>query len=149
MPPTGPLEEAEKHRRKSRLLASLTEPQLPRIELPEDLKIIWTPEETPFPETFKLQEALPPQEILDEALDHLHATFHPQTQHNAAYNPTPTLKSEPTLALYCPIEGGDYVVDATVWELARRTGSEVIVLDAVQLAAGEHGHFGKGMSTFY
>ena len=29
-------------------------------------------------------------------------------------------------------------------ELARRTGSEVVVLDAIQLAAGEWGAFGKG-----
>ncbi|TRM57547.1 hypothetical protein BD626DRAFT_464684 [Schizophyllum amplum] len=145
--PTEPADDAEKHRRKTRLLASLSEPRLPPIELPEGLNILWTPEAAPFPETFKLQEALPPPEILDEALDHLHATFHPQTQHNAAYNNSPTLKSEPTLALYCPIEGGDYVLDATVWELARRTGSDVVVLDAVQLAAGEHGHFGKSAAT--
>jgi hypothetical protein len=51
--------------------------------------------------------------------------------------------------LYCPIEGGEYVIDETVRELARRTGSEVVVLDAVQLAAGEWGHFGKGKVIFY
>ena len=32
-------------------------------------------------------------------------------------------------------------------ELALRTGAEVLVLDAVQLAAGEWGHFGKGSSS--
>ena len=54
---------------------------------------------------------------------------------------------EPALALYCPIEGGDYVLDETVREMARRTGADVVVLDAVQLAAGECGHFGKGASV--
>jgi hypothetical protein len=44
------------------------------------------------------------------------------------------------------IEGGEYVIDATVRELARRTNAEVLVLDAVHLAAGEWGAFGKGMS---
>jgi hypothetical protein len=38
------------------------------------------------------------------------------------------------------------VIDETVRELARRTNSEVVVLDSVQLAAGEWGHFGKGES---
>jgi hypothetical protein len=36
------------------------------------------------------------------------------------------------------------VIDETVRELARRTGAEVVILDSVQLAAGEWGHFGKG-----
>lgn len=87
---------------------------------------------------------MPPPEILEEALNNLHITLHPQTQNRAVYASPQGPPTEPTLALYCPIEGGDYVVDATVRELARRTGSEVVVLDAVQLAAGEWGDFGKG-----
>ena len=31
-----------------------------------------------------------------------------------------------------------------VKEMARQTNADVVVLDAVQLAAGECGHFGKG-----
>jgi len=45
------------------------------------------------------------------------------------------------------VEGGEYVLDETVRELARRTGAEVLVIDAVQLAAGEWDHFGKGKSS--
>ena len=45
------------------------------------------------------------------------------------------------------MEGGEYVLDETVRELAWRTGAEVLVIDAVQLAAGEWGHFGKGKSS--
>jgi hypothetical protein len=41
------------------------------------------------------------------------------------------------------------VVDETVRELARRTGAEVVILDSVQLAAGEWGHFGKGEDFDY
>ena len=46
-------------------------------------------------------------------LDKSHIALHPQTQHRAKYG---------SLALYCPIEGGDYVVDETVKELVRRAG---------------------------
>lgn len=53
------------------------------------------------------------------------------------------------MALYCPIEGGEYLIDETVRELARRTGSDVVVIDAVQLAGGEWGHFGKGASIMF
>jgi len=52
--------------------------------------------------------------------------------------------SEPTLALYCPVEGATYTIDNTVKEIARRAGADVLVLDAVELAAGEWGHFGSG-----
>ncbi|KAF9052950.1 hypothetical protein BJ165DRAFT_1339470 [Panaeolus papilionaceus] len=95
---------------------------------------------------FNSEEAhtrLPPPEIFEEALDNLLITLHPQNQHRAL-NPAPGTARpvEPTLALYCPIEGGDYVIDATVQELAYKTGSEVLTLDGAQLAAGEWGHFG-------
>ncbi|KAF8078024.1 hypothetical protein FPV67DRAFT_1557446 [Lyophyllum atratum] len=82
----------------------------------------------------------------DDALNKLLITLHPQTQHRATYTSPLGAPTEPTLALYCPIEGGDYIIDATVAELARRTGAEVLVLDAVQLAAGEWGHFGPANS---
>jgi len=90
---------------------------------------------------------LPPPEILEEAWDNLLITLHPQNQYRAAYATGGSSRPvEPTLGLYCPIEGGDYVIDATVRELAFRTGAEVVVLDAVHLAAGEWGPFGKGTS---
>lgn len=91
------------------------------------------------------KDALPPLEIFNEALDNLMITLHPQNQHRAMLaSGTSTRPIEPTLGLYCPIEGGDYVIDNTVRELAFQTGSEVLVLDSVQLAAGEWGAFGKG-----
>ena len=65
------------------------------------------------------------------------------SQHRSVY-PSPTGTIEPTLALYCPIEGGDYIIDETVRELSRKTNSDVVVLDSVQLAGGEWGSFGKG-----
>ena len=44
-------------------------------------------------------------------------------------------QAEPTLALFCPIDGGDYVVDDIVKGLMRRVGADVVVLVSVQLAA--------------
>jgi hypothetical protein len=80
-------------------------------------------------------------------LDNFHVTLHPKTQHRATYTPqdgSANSTVEPTLALYCPIESGDCVIDETVKELARRVGADVVVLDCAQLAAGPAGMFGPG-----
>ena len=120
-------------------------------QLPASLDILWSPEPHPRASTstdFQNLD-LPPSEIFEGVLDNLHVTLHPQTQHRATYTPQDGSASstvEPTLALYCPIEGGDYVLDETVKELARRVGADVVVLDCVQLAAGSAGKFGSGAS---
>ena len=111
--------------------------------LPTDLNILWAPD-SQLDDDNRSLTALPPPEVFHDALTNLVITLHPQTQHRAAYSSQGNGLTEPTLALYCPIEGGDYVVDETVRELARRTYSDVVVLDAVHLAAGEWGAFGKG-----
>lgn len=115
-------------------------------QLPTSLDILWSPE--PHPTASDLQNPdLPPSEIFEGVLDNLHVTLHPKTQHRATYSPQDGSANsivEPTLALYCPIEGGDYVVDKTVEELARKVGADVVVLDCVQLAAGSAGQFGPG-----
>ncbi|KAJ6630739.1 hypothetical protein B0H10DRAFT_1982677 [Mycena sp. CBHHK59/15] len=142
-PESPPPDEPEKPKRKTKAIPK--DPEIP-LELPEGLvlEILWRPESDPGPSN---SEALPPPEIFDEALHNLHITLHPQTQHRATYPSPIGPLLEPTLALYCPIEGGEYVVDATVRELARRTNAEVLVLDAVQLAAGEWGAFGKAANS--
>ncbi|KZV71876.1 AAA-domain-containing protein [Peniophora sp. CONT] len=84
--------------------------------------------------------SLPPPDILDEALNNLAIALHPQTQHRAAYGGG---APEPSLHLYSPLEGGDYVLDDTVRELARRTGADVVVLDAAHMAAGAFGRYGS------
>ncbi|KAI0647163.1 AAA-domain-containing protein [Trametes meyenii] len=119
------------------------------VPLPPNLNILWTPDSDPNEpsSTAPRDNTLPPPEIFNEVLHNLHIVLHPQTQHRAAYSSGGSSLVEPTLALYCPIEGGDYIVDATVREMARQTGADVVVLDAVQLAAGECGHFGKAASA--
>lgn len=128
--------EKPKRRKVIRLPESDKEPAPP---LPADLNILWSPDVEPSPQS----TALPPSDIFKEALNNLLITLHPQTQHRAIYTSAAGPPLEPSLALYCPIEGGDYIIDETVRELARRTKSDVIVIDAVQLAAGEWGTFGK------
>ncbi|PFH50653.1 hypothetical protein AMATHDRAFT_144519 [Amanita thiersii Skay4041] len=116
------------------------------LELPEELDILMSTEEELMSDPSHTS-SLPPPEVLEDALHNLQITLHPQTQHRATYSTPLGPPVEPTLGLYCPIEGGEYVIDATVRELALRTGAEVVVLDAVQLAAGEWGHFGKAANA--
>ncbi|KAF9227550.1 AAA-domain-containing protein [Gyrodon lividus] len=119
-----------------------------RPQLPSGLDILWVPDAPPDPEANALtNNTLPPPELFEEALTSLHITLHPQTQHRAAFSSPAGPPVEPTLALYCPVEGGEYVVDETVRQLARRTGAEVLIIDSAQLAAGEWGHFGKAANA--
>ncbi|KAI0928566.1 hypothetical protein AcW1_005770 [Taiwanofungus camphoratus] len=145
-PPAEDPDEKPKRRTKASTKDTDSSPQLPTGL---DHSILWTPEEgLPGPASPATpNNALPPPEIFQEILHNLYITLHPQTQHRAAYVSSTAPLVEPTFALYCPIEGGDYYIDETVRELARQTGAEVVVLDAVQLAAGECGHFGKAASA--
>ncbi|KAG8722348.1 hypothetical protein FRC09_006387 [Ceratobasidium sp. 395] len=92
--------------------------------------------------------ALPPPRHFDDTLSQLRITFLPKTQHQAVHVIDKSLLVEPTLALFCPIEGGEYVVDVTVKELAQKTDAEVQVIDMAHVAAGEWGNFGKVASGF-
>ncbi len=113
--------------------------------LPPGLNILWTPgSNEPSTSAYTSTSCLPAPELLNEALSNYLLSMQPQIQHRAAYATSSGSPVEPTLALHCPIEGGDYIIDETVRELARRTDSDVITLDAAQLAAGEWGAFGKG-----
>lgn len=143
-----PPEEPEKPTKRTRISPTTSSsPPDDGIQLPHDLNILWLPDDGPAETDFLNNNNLPAPELFDEALTNLHITLHPQTQHRAAYSSSSGPPLEPTLALYCPIEGGEYIIDATVKELAHRTGAEVLVIDAVQLAAGECGHFGKAANA--
>jgi hypothetical protein len=134
-------EEPEKPKRRSKVSTAIKDVE----PLPVGLDILWTLDETTSDHGSTTTSALPPPEMLEEALHNLHIILHPKTQHRSIYASPSSPPIEPTFALFCPIEGGEYIIDATIRELARRTGSDVVVLDAVQLAAGEWGAFGKGM----
>ena len=151
--PASPVEEAEKPPVKMRRIRSASHlkdsSDPPRdtnpLEFCEglDKKIIFVPTESCLESP---HSSLPPLEIYEDALDKLLITLHPQNQARSVLPLSGSSRPvEPTLGLYCPIEGGDDIIDSTVHELAFYTGSEVLILDAVQLAAGEWGIFGKGM----
>ncbi|KAI6036115.1 hypothetical protein BKA83DRAFT_4158703 [Pisolithus microcarpus] len=141
----GPPSEPDKPPRRSRT-TNERDRNTNRPQLPLGLDILWVPDAPSAPDSSRAN-VLPPSELFEEALTNLHITLHPQTQHRAAHVTPTGPPVEPTLALYCPVEGGEYVIDETVRELARRTGAEVLVIDAVQLAAGEWGHFGKAANA--
>lgn len=90
-----------------------------------------------------LDAGLPEPWLLQDAYETLLLALHPQTQHRATYPTTSAV--EPVLGFYSPLEGGTYVIDATVRNLAQRAKADVVVIDAVELTAGEHGRYGKGM----
>ena len=132
--------------RRTRATASSTGKDVDPLEFPPGLEndILYVPTQSLLDSR---PGGLPPPEIFEEALDNLLITLHPQNQNRSLISSgtSSSRPVEPTLGLYCPIEGGDYVLDLTIHELAYQTNSEVLILDAVQLAAGEWGPFGKGM----
>lgn len=137
---TSPEEIDKPKSRRAKVTSSLSKDS-EALELPEGLDILWLPDVVR--EACSDDPATLPADVFEEALNNLLITLHPQNQHRATYATAAGGSIEPTLGLFCPIEGGDYVIDATVRELARHTGAEVLVLDSVQLAAGEWGQFGR------
>jgi hypothetical protein len=111
-------------------------------------EILWQPNDpspsAPLPSGEDPNDCgLPEPWLLQDAYEILLLALHPQTQHRATYPSSIGLAVEPTLGFYCPIEGGDYVIDSTIRSLARRAKADVVVVDALELSAGEHGRYGK------
>jgi hypothetical protein len=50
---------------------------------------------------------------------------------------------ERSITLYCPDKGGNIVLDSMVKHVAAHHNADVLVLDALELAAGEFGALGK------
>ncbi|KDR81536.1 hypothetical protein GALMADRAFT_239539 [Galerina marginata CBS 339.88] len=147
-PNTEEPEKATPKPRRTRINSSSNSKDGEALEFPPGLEddVLYLPTESLF--AAQTNGGLPPAEIFEEALDNLLITLHPQNQHRAMHPSGSSSRAvEPTLALYCPIEGGDYVIDVTIQELAYQTGAEVLVLDSVQLAAGEWGPFGKAANS--
>ncbi|KAG9055996.1 hypothetical protein FS842_000615 [Serendipita sp. 407] len=110
------------------------------VELADSL--IWLPDDN----VVIKETSLPPEEMIRDAMANLHVSFHSKMQHRATFPSNSGQPIEPSLTLYCPIEGGTYVIDTAVRELSTRTGADVLVLDAVDFLAGEWGPFGKAAS---
>ncbi|KZT44070.1 AAA-domain-containing protein [Sistotremastrum suecicum HHB10207 ss-3] len=139
-PPPNPPEDDKPSLRAKRISTKRAEKETKEsLPLPRDLDIVWSHADLESSSS----TSLPPEELIQDCLNNLLIALHPKTQHRATYATGAGPPIEPTLGLYCPIEGGDYIVDLTVRELARRSGADVVVLDACELAAGEMGIFGK------
>lgn len=116
--------------------------------------ILWQPQDSApgagvSPGDDPHDHSLPEPWLLQDAYETLLLALHPQTQHRATYSSSTGVAIEPTLGFYCPIEGGDYVLDATIRNLAKRANADVVVIDALELSAGEHGRYGKGERMFF
>ena len=97
-------------------------PPLPHPELPSE-------------ETLVVLEA-----TIVESL-HVGRTLHGKTLSSPRGGHVPP---EPIVGVYCPLEGGSYVLDAALEEIASRLGGDLVELDAVELAAEGLGSLGPG-----
>jgi hypothetical protein len=97
------------------------------VVLPDNLDILWSTFDTEIP-----KEILPPLPIFSDALDKLNLSLHPHNQRRAAF-PNASLALEPTLCLYCPIEGmykreffgtPEFLIHSTRWRLHYRCHCE-------------------------
>jgi hypothetical protein len=55
------------------------------------------------------------------------------------------IPTERGITLYCPHQGGYSVIDSVVKSVAAHERADVLVLDALELAAGKYGAFGAGV----
>ncbi|OCH92341.1 AAA-domain-containing protein [Obba rivulosa] len=94
------------------------------------------------------EPGLPPPVIFDGVLRNLRITLRPQTQYRAVCAPPSGDLVEPTLALYCPIEGGLCYIDETVRELSRRAGADLVTVDAADLVSKECEYFTEVVNKF-
>ncbi|KAF9532249.1 hypothetical protein CPB83DRAFT_847511 [Crepidotus variabilis] len=147
---TDNVEGPEKPTVRIRRTRNTTTKEIEAPEFPEGFmeEIIYGPTESYFKKDDIPHANLPDPELFEEALDKLLITLHPQNQFRAMPSPASSGHPiEPTLGLYCPLEGGDYVIDLAVHELAIQAGADIVTLDAIQLAAGEWGLFGKAANA--
>ncbi|KAG8728659.1 hypothetical protein FRC11_010507 [Ceratobasidium sp. 423] len=84
--------------------------------------------------------------MLDDVHTQLSIAFSSGTQNRAARCDKDKLIPEPTLTLYCPLEGGEYVIDATVQALAERFNADIQMLDLLQLAIEQWSNVWAGIS---
>ncbi|KAG8699758.1 hypothetical protein FRC11_013489, partial [Ceratobasidium sp. 423] len=89
-----------------------------------------------------VQSNLPLASLLDDAQALLSYILNSSVaQFETAEPKWGTEANESSLILYCPIEGGEAVIDVTVHELARRVNAIVKTIDIVQLINGQRAGF--------
>lgn len=63
-------------------------------------------------------------------------------------DPPKKVSREPSITLYCPEDASNHVIDAVVRNLAEAQKADIVVLDSLDLGAGEAGPLGKGKFFF-
>ncbi|KDN33481.1 hypothetical protein RSAG8_13427, partial [Rhizoctonia solani AG-8 WAC10335] len=90
-----------------------------------------------------LEQSLPPASLIEDAHTQLTLIFNSPTPQCPTDPKCDTPTNQSSLVLYCPIEGGERIIDATVQELARRVGAAVTTIDVVQQINEQAGSFWK------
>jgi hypothetical protein len=91
-----------------------------------------------------------PTALVEELQAVVSFAFSEATEAQTAPVQTPELECpiERTVTLTCPHEGGNLVIDSVVKTVAAEHLADVLVLDALELAAGEYGALGEGMRSW-
>ncbi|KAG8708783.1 hypothetical protein FRC11_006183 [Ceratobasidium sp. 423] len=91
---------------------------------------------------------LPPPSLIDDIQTQLSVIFNSSAaQHRGKKSKAGAGTNDLSLVVYCPLEGGESVVDSTVQELARGTNATVQTIDLVQLIGKQPGTYWKNVST--
>ncbi|KAJ1307083.1 hypothetical protein OPQ81_001202 [Rhizoctonia solani] len=98
---------------------------------------------SPIPTTVQDHEepSLPPTSLIDDAHTQLSLIFTSSAPYRINEPKSGTGVNEPSLILYCPIEGGESIIDAAVHELALRSGATVKTIDMAQCISKQPWHF--------
>ncbi|KAE9411593.1 hypothetical protein BT96DRAFT_804317 [Gymnopus androsaceus JB14] len=56
---------------------------------------------------------------------------------------------EKAVSLFAPFHGGTAIIDEVVKVVARKVNADVLMLDALDLAAGQHGLLGEGEIKYF
>lgn len=145
-PPEEPTAEDAKEKRmrpRRRTTPAEAEETIPMY--PVDVRLLQSLSYNRMMDQWPVSSRSPSRDALDDAYSKLLVALNHRTQVLALPRPDAEQSiPEPTIALYCPMEGGNYVLDETVQELSRMLSANVVTLDVAQLAAGESGAYGKG-----
>ncbi|CAE6439679.1 unnamed protein product [Rhizoctonia solani] len=92
--------------------------------------------------------SLPPDSLVHDALTHLSSIFNSSASKGTSASKfnTGAVVNDPALILYCPIEGGEEVIDVTVSALASKTHASLQTIDVLKLINEQPGSFWRDMS---
>jgi hypothetical protein len=114
----------------------------PREPLKDSISADGAPEPSP-PYTYTVSDELLAQVQAIVSYNFTHASRPADTVQSKGA--AVEIASERSITLYCPHRGGQPVIDSVIKTVAARERADVLVLDALELAAGKYGVFGEGV----